>query len=112
VSEGPSAWLVSGIVGVSVGALGLATGIVAGVVALDQQAALEASCPTRICDPADQRLVDNGDTAALISTIGFVVGGVSVAAGISLLVYDLVREDDTTVAITLNPSGVALHGAF
>jgi hypothetical protein len=64
-------WL---LVSAAVGAAGLVTGIVAGSMALSDKSTIDADCPNHTCTPAGRSAVGAGQSAALVSTIGFVVG--------------------------------------
>ena len=69
-----------GFVGLGVGAVGVGVGAVAGVLVLSQRSDLDADpgCPSRC---ADADAVDAFNTKRHVSTIGFVIGGVALAAG-------------------------------
>jgi hypothetical protein len=67
-----------------VGAVGLGVGGVTGFMAIDQHSNLANRCTPK-CPPSAQSDIDNYDTIALVSTIGFIAGGVGVAAGAILL---------------------------
>jgi hypothetical protein len=71
-----------------VGGAGLAVGAITGVMAMGKHSDLanSAHCSGTTCDPSEQANLDTFHTLATISTIGFIVGGVGVAAGALLLV--------------------------
>jgi hypothetical protein len=71
-----------------IGAAGIAVGSFAGVGAAKQKSALDAECgPTKKqCSAPFQGAIDDLHTQAAVSTAGFVVGGVGIAAGTVLLV--------------------------
>ena len=70
-----------------VGGAGLAVGAVTGLMAMGKHTDLANSnlCKGTTCDPSQQSSIDSYHTIAAISTAGFVVGGVGVAAGAILL---------------------------
>jgi hypothetical protein len=69
-----------------VGAAGLGVGAVTGFIAMGKHSDLATKCPTGTCDSTNQGDLDSYHSVATISTIGFIVGGVGVAAGAILLV--------------------------
>jgi hypothetical protein len=78
---------VPAIIGFSVGAVGLGVGAVFGVLAFDETAKVKALCDGNKC-PARADVVAGRNTALAngnVSTVGFVIGGVGVAAGVVLL---------------------------
>ncbi|MBW2456300.1 MAG: hypothetical protein JRI68_17405 [Deltaproteobacteria bacterium] len=76
------------------GALGIGVGIVTGAMALDSAAELRDTCPQNPCPTEHESLADDANTLATVSTVGFVVGGVAVAAGGAWLIWDLVIEPE------------------
>jgi hypothetical protein len=72
----------AGWVGIVAGGVGLATGAVAGVLAIGKHSTLETECKTD-CKQAD---IDSYHAIGAISTVGFIAGGVLAGAGLILLV--------------------------
>ncbi|MEZ4294056.1 MAG: tetratricopeptide repeat protein [Polyangiaceae bacterium] len=75
------------IVAFSVGAVGIGVGAAFGVLAFDETARAKQYCDGNKC-PAIKEVVDARNTAIAngnVSTVGFVIGGVGVAAGVILL---------------------------
>ncbi len=69
----------------AVGLVGLGVGGVFGVLTLNKKADLEAACPNAsACDERGLALVDEGKTLGAVSTVGFAVGGLFAAAGVTL----------------------------
>ena len=67
-------------VALGIGGAGLATGAIAGGIALAQQAKLPGECPRNLCSgDGPQATLSRAGTAADVSTAGFVVGGVGAA---------------------------------
>jgi len=73
-------------IALGVGAAGVIAGGVTGFIAMDKKKKLdEASCIDGYCATWVQQDVDSYNQMRTFSTIGFIVGGVGVAAGITLL---------------------------
>ncbi len=69
----------------SIGGASLIAGGITGAMMLAQQSNLATTCPSHVCPPSQYGNLDSANTLATISTITFIVGGVSVAAGIVTL---------------------------
>lgn len=92
-TEGPppsSGQRTLGLVVGGAGALGLAGGIVSGVISISAHSSLVGRCPSypKSCDPNDRSALegmnDNAKLSGNISTVSFIVGAVLVAAGMGL----------------------------
>lgn len=81
-STGPSR--TPAYVALGVGAAGLAVGAIFGGLALGKKGDLDDACPAGTCAPGQQGTIDDGKTFGVVSTVGFIVGGVAVAAGVYL----------------------------
>jgi hypothetical protein len=68
-------------VALGVGAAGLATGGVLGLMALQRHGELKDSCPNNVCAPEKQDDLDGARKLGNVSTIAFAVGGAGVALG-------------------------------
>lgn len=68
-----------------VGAAGIVTGSVAGLMALGKKGTVDSDCKGLVCSAAGKQAVDSGRTDALVSTIGFSVGAAGLIAGAVLL---------------------------
>jgi len=66
--------------GLGLGGAGLIVGGVAGLLTLSKAGDVESECLNDICSPAAKDNLDSASTLSTISTIGFIVGGVGVAA--------------------------------
>jgi hypothetical protein len=75
-----------GVIGLVVGGVGLVAGGITGALALNEHSVLVDDCPKNKCPSKRQTTLDNFHALSTISTIGFIVGGVGVAGGITLLV--------------------------
>lgn len=69
------------IAALGVGGAGLVVGTITGVLAIGQHGDLSDKCPDGRCPNSVSGDVDSYKTMGLLSTIGFVVGGVGLAAG-------------------------------
>jgi hypothetical protein len=70
-----------GLVGMGVGAAGLAVGAITGFMAMGKHSDLSDKCPNGKCSSDVQSDVDSYHSMATISTIGFIAGGVLAAGG-------------------------------
>jgi len=104
-----------------IGIAGLTTGLIAGAVALGKKGDIEDHCPNRQCTSEGHDDVDSGQSAALVSSIGFGVGIAGAATAVALLLFtrsDPPRGDK--VSRTLYPivaagdrgAGVGVRGSF
>jgi hypothetical protein len=66
-----------------VGAAGLVTGSVTGLMAVGKKSSLD--CPDKQCPPSQHDDLDSAKTLATISTVGFGVGIAGAAVGVVLL---------------------------
>ena len=93
-----------------VGIVGIGVGSYFGFRAMSKNSDSEESCDdANVCsDPQAQALTDEAKDAALISNIGFAVGGAALATG--LVLYFTAPGGDKANAVRVSPS-VARHGA-
>jgi len=107
---------IAGFIGIGIGGAGLVMGTVAGIVVLNQEGDLEARCADRQCLPPDHEDAEAFDTARTVSTAGFIIGGIGLAAGITLLLIapddDEAELEEVTVYPMLSPTGLGLWGRF
>ncbi|HVH46361.1 MAG TPA: hypothetical protein VM925_28665 [Labilithrix sp.] len=78
----PIAW---GALGV--GAAGVIVGAVGGVLTLGAKSSADDNCGAAGCNAEGLSAQDRGKTWSTVSTVGFIVGGVGLAAGAGLLLY-------------------------
>ena len=65
-----------------VGLVGIGVGTVFGFMAMSKKDDLEAACgPQKQCGAAQQDTIDSGKTFGTISTVGLILGGISIVAG-------------------------------
>ena len=83
------------IVAFSIGAVGIAVGTATGVMALSQDSELSDQCngATATCGPGHEDEIDRAQNLGHASTIGFVVGGAGVAAGLILAIVARGSDD-------------------
>lgn len=82
--QGSSTMRTAGLVMGGVGIVGLGLGTVFGILASsDASGAKNDStlCPNKVCSPAGRAQIDSANTKAIVSTIGFIGGGVLLAGG-------------------------------
>ena len=91
VADDGSGMAVAGWVAVAVGGVGVTIGIVTGTMVLSQESDLEGRCPNRQCPPEAHADAESFDTLRTTSTVGFVIGGLGLATGVTLL---LLAPDD------------------
>jgi hypothetical protein len=97
-----------GWVGIVVGGVGIATGAVAGVLAIGKHSTLASECPAD-CKQSD---IDSYHAIGAISTVGFIAGGVLAGAGLVLILTAPPRTS-SPAATTVTPYiGFGSFGAF
>lgn len=87
-----------GWVSIGVGAVGLAVGSTAGVLAIGQHRTLAARCPDFICPRSAAGDLDQYNTTAAVSTVGVAVGLVGAAVGIYVLYSNPARSASSPAA--------------
>ncbi|WP_437671116.1 hypothetical protein [Sorangium sp. So ce131] len=89
-----------------VGLAGVAVGSVFGLIASSRwNKAQDDHCRTEtLCDAQGVALVDDAKGAATLSTVGFVVGGVGLAAGVALFVTSLSPTPPTAARLVVTPA--------
>lgn len=65
----------------AVGVVGVGIGSVFGLMATSKKSELDDACVNKVCGTDQQDNIDTGKTFGTISTVGFVVGAVALAAG-------------------------------
>jgi hypothetical protein len=103
-----------------IGAAGLITGTVTGVMLLQERAKIMEECPTSGRQPDGTIPCKDGgyaavararDTLAPLTTVALSVGAAGVAAGVVLLILDANSGSSSRTAATLPLIGVEPHGA-
>jgi hypothetical protein len=106
-----------GFIGIGVGAAGLVVGAITGGLAVGKHSSLTDACPNGQCPASEQGDLDSYHTLGLVSTIGFIAGGVLAAAG---LVVVLTAPSDSgeaaapvaSVSASLGPGSIAATVRF
>jgi len=114
------------------GAAGVTTAVITGLLLPGQDQLVEANCPMRVCNDVGAQAVSDARLLLGLNTAGWIAAGVGVAAGTVLLVTlpkskkkpaaegkrqasdanaDL-RQEQALPALALTPTGVWLSGSF
>jgi hypothetical protein len=110
-----------GLVVGSVGAAALAVGGVFGALSFSKWSSAQTACKTSVaCANHAQAMSDKNDAAtnATVSTVGFVAGGLAVAAGVTLFLLAPGSGGNRGAAVNVAPSigpgsaGAVLQGVF
>jgi tetratricopeptide (TPR) repeat protein len=108
--------LVPAFVAFGVGAAALGVGAITGALALGTAGDLDERCPDKQCTAADQDDYDSAVTMGTVSTIGFVVAGVAIAAGVVLFAVrpggSAGAQAGAPVEITVGWGRLGARGAF
>jgi hypothetical protein len=91
------------IAALGVGGAGLVFGGITGILAMGKHSDLEGQCPDGKCPATAQDDVDSYKTMGTLSTIGFIVGGVGIAAG-AVLWFTAPKETASTKGTTQTAS--------
>jgi hypothetical protein len=103
-----------GWVGIGLGAAGVVLGATTGTIAGVKYGSLKDECPNDRCVGSAKfgDRVDSYSAMRTMSTIGFIVGGVGAAAGITLLVTTPRGGNSPVAGLWLTPNVAGLQGAF
>jgi hypothetical protein len=94
------------------GGAGIALGVIAGIVADNKHGALEKACTGNNCPSTAQGDLDSFHTMRTVSTVGYVIGLVGVAAGLVLWLTAPKGPRDATAHAWIGPTSSGLAGAF
>jgi hypothetical protein len=105
-------YLVPAIAAFGAAGVAVAVGTITGAMSTSRVSTLEDRCPDHTCydDTADP--YDSAHTLATVSTVSFAVGGVAVAAGVTLLLWPRGDQRTAQVSMTVAPGWLALKGGF
>lgn len=105
----------TGWISLGVGAAGLAAGATAGLAAVNTHRDLDAQCPNGECPESLWPDVRSFRRLRDLSTVCYVVGGVGVAAGatiVFLLPAKKVSANGATLTVALGPTSATVAGSF
>jgi hypothetical protein len=115
----PSQWhLPAALIAGGVGVAGVATGVITGLMAGSRYSKAERECPGRACVEGSSGwdTVQSFRTLRTVSTVGYIVGGVGLAAGATLFLLTPSKTTSSaradSVHVWLNVSSVGVAGAF
>jgi hypothetical protein len=120
-SGGGSAGKVLAYTGFVVGGAGLVAGVVTGVMTLSKASTLKKQCPNDACPPNQHAALQNADTLATVSNIGFGVAAAGLIAGVIGLAMQGHAASEPgpesgTAALSVRPAlgidGVSVSGHF
>jgi hypothetical protein len=100
-----------------VGGAGVILGTITGVLSLSKVSDLTAACPGDKCSTSEQGTVNSAQALGTTSTIGFVVGGLGIAAGAVLLLIHpwggrTMGPSSASMASWIGIGGSGLEGRF
>jgi hypothetical protein len=96
-----------------VGAVGLGVGIIFGAVALGKKGDLDESCKDKVCPANAQDSIDSAKSSATVSTVGFVVGGLGLAAGAYLYLRPpTIKAGSARIVPSFGLGHIGAHGQF
>jgi hypothetical protein len=101
----------AGYVALGVGAAGLVVGAVGGVLAIQARGDLVDACPNDRCSAEQQETLDSYERWGTISTVGFIVSGVGVATGLTLLLT-APKAQTGGLSVRVASSGISMQGRF
>jgi len=105
----PLAWAAFGV-----GGVGLAFGVIAGLVAGGKHSSLSNVCDNNggTCPPAYADDLDSFHSWRTVSTIGYVVGGLGVAGGVTLWLTAPKAQSAKTARVWVGPASAGVGGRF
>jgi hypothetical protein len=104
-----------GWMSVGLGVAGLGVGMVTGGVAVSKHKTLNEHCRDDRCPPEYAEELDSFRAYRTASTVGYVIGGVGIAAGVTILLVVAARSQQKVpaeVALQLTPTSAMLGGRF
>jgi hypothetical protein len=110
-------WTPQRVIGLAVGAAGLASagvGSIFGAIAIEKKnASNEGHCDEQSrCDPVGIELREEGLQAGTASTILFIAGGVALAGGVTLFLTAPAEPEAPRAGLLLGPGRVGISGAW
>jgi hypothetical protein len=92
-----------------VGVVGLGIGTVFGLQAMSKRSDASRVCPDECADQSGADLWKNAKTAGNVSTVGFIVGGVGLAAGAALW---FTAKPTASTQVGIGPGSIELKGSW
>ncbi|CAN5791000.1 hypothetical protein BH09MYX1_BH09MYX1_47030 [soil metagenome] len=115
--SGGSALKTAGFVSLGVGGAGLILGAITGGIALGKAGTLKDACTTKnangafVCASDQTDAISSYKTMATVSTVGFIIGGIGIAAGVVMILV-APKNKEGQVAFIRPYLGVGEIGAF
>jgi hypothetical protein len=106
---------IAGLVAAGVGVVGLGIGTVTGLNASSKNNEAEKQCTGKQCPQSALDLTSSAKSAATVSTVSFVVGGVLLAGGLSLFLFGpkgSSKRAQLTPTVSPTFAGASLTGGF
>lgn len=103
--------MAAGGVFLALGAGGIATFTVFGVMTLDHEAQFAAECPNKVCPPSLKNDVEAAETDKLVANIAAAAGFGSAALGLALLIPGVVLNGEDAV-VQVGPTSAAFKVRF
>jgi hypothetical protein len=103
-SSRTAGWVLAGV-----GAAGLATGAIAGVLTLSRKATVDDNCNAdKKCNATGMDAAESGKTLGKVTTVGLIVGAIGVGVGGYLLLSGSAESPRTAVGAWAGPEGASL----
>ncbi len=105
-------------VGFGVAGAGLIVGAIGGGLTLAKSSELDDLCPNEQCTAAEQEELDQAETFANVSNVGFVVAGVGAIVGVVGVVLSIGGDDEgansgeARIRPFITPTGLGVYGQF
>jgi hypothetical protein len=109
-----SARTIAGLIAGGMGIVGVGVGSAFGVMAIGRRNDVNAHCLGNLCDPTGVQAHSDAQTDALLSTIGFAVGGVGLVTGAVLLFTNVGGSETQQAKVEpyVGPRGAGVTGVF
>jgi len=105
----------AGVVVLTVGGAGVVVGVIFGLVAVGNKSDLDKLCPMKdMCPLLSQEKIDSANVMGWVSTVGFIAGGVAVAAGATMILLSGGGAPRKTTGVRpwIGPGSAGLSGTF